>query len=414
MAAIVQTGGFGLRSGGTAGLLSGLVFGALGMIVIGVALALVSGLPTRPPVVPAALSGLAGAVAMMMTRGDALSRRLISAAAMLFAHLVLTVATPFGLPLSGGMIWQLLAFAAFIASVTHANWLCLHDAPFGLVRRYDFEKLLIRIATGVGFIVFTVFVALPFYVMVMTSFKSQAALLANPLDFSIDLGRENLFASYQTLFTEFNFGTYILNSAIVSVSTVVLTLLIAVPGAYAVARLRFQGRAFLSQSILLIYMVPAIVLVLPLYAVFSQLELRNSMLGLLIVYPATTIPVALYMLQGYFRGLPAEMEEAGLMDGLSRLGVIWKITVPLSLPAMASVALYVFMIAWNEFLFAFMFLDDPGIFTLPRGVASLNSSELPREMMMAGAVIATLPIMAMFLWLERFMVQGLAAGAVKG
>jgi multiple sugar transport system permease protein len=104
-----------------------------------------------------------------------------------------------------------------------------------------------------------------------------------------------------------------MNSAIVSVITVILTLLFAIPGAYAVARLRFPGQLFLSRSILLIYMVPAIVLVIPLYAIFSQLGLRDSLLGLVVVYPATTIPVALYMLQGYFRGLPAELEEAGLM-----------------------------------------------------------------------------------------------------
>ncbi|MEL6103538.1 MAG: carbohydrate ABC transporter permease, partial [Pseudomonadota bacterium] len=152
----------------------------------------------------------------------------------------------------------------------------------------------------------------------------------------------------------------------------------------------------------------------PLYAVFSQLGLRDSLLGLVIIYPATTIPVALYMLQGYFRGLPAELEEAGMMDGCSRLAVIWKITLPLSLPAIASVALYVFMIAWNEFLFAFMFLDSPEIFTLPRAVVSLNSSEVPRQHLMAGAVIVTLPVLAIFLWFERFLVTGLTAGSVKG
>ena len=102
------------------------------------------------------------------------------------------------------------------------------------------------------------------------------------------------------------------------------------------------------------------------------------------------------------------------MDGLSRLQVIRKITLPLSLPALASVGLYVFMIAWNEFLLAFMLLDDPGKFTLTRGLASLNSSEVPRQHLMAGAVIATVPIMALFLGLERFMTRGLAAGAVKG
>ncbi len=416
MAAIREQGRYGLRSGVTVGAVSGLIFGTLGMIVIGVALALVSGAPTRPPVGAAALAGLAGAAAVLLTPQGARSRRswTLSGGTTLAALLLLTLGAPFGLPLAEATLWQAIALLLFAGAVAQAHWLCLRGAPLGRLSRYDFERLMIGIARGVGFMLFTVFVALPFYVMVMTSFKSQAALLANPLDFSINLGRDDLFGSYVELFTRFNFGGYIVNSAIVSLSTVALTLLVAVPGAYAVARLRFPGRDAWAQSILLIYMVPAIVLVLPIYAVFSQLELRNTLVGLLMVYPATTIPVALYMLQGYFRGLPAEIEEAALMDGLSRAAVIVKITLPLSLPALASVALYVFMIAWNEFLFAFMFLDDPGIFTLPRGVASLNSSELPRELMMAGAVIATLPIMAIFLWLERFMVQGLAAGAVKG
>ena len=138
-----------------------------------------------------------------------------------------------------------------------------------------------------------------------------------------------------------------------------------------------RGQAVFSRSILLIYMVPVIVLALPIYIGFSMTGLRNTLFGILLIYPVTTIPVALYMLQGYFRGLPAEVEEAGLMDGLNRLQVIWKITLPLALPALASVSLYVFMIAWNEFLLAFMLLDDPSKFTLTRGIASLNSSEIP-------------------------------------
>ena len=150
------------------------------------------------------------------------------------------------------------------------------------------------------------------------------------------------------------------------------------------------------------------------YIAFSVLGLRNTILGIVMIYPVTTIPVALYMLQGYFRGLPGEIEEAGLMDGLSRLQVLWKITLPLSLPALVSVSLYVFMIAWNEFLLAFMLLDDPSKFTLTRGVSMLNNSEIPRQHLMAGAVIATVPIMALFLGLERFMTKGLAAGSVKG
>ena len=285
----------------------------------------------------------------------------------------------------------------------------------GRVDRFDFETSIIRFLTGVGFIIFTVAVFVPFYVMIMTSLKSQQELLLNPLNFGIDLSKGlGLFRSYYELFTDFNFGSYLWTSLCVSILTVIITLAFAIPGAYAVARLKFKGRSAFSQAILLIYMVPMIVLALPIYIGFSMAGLRNTLVGIVMIYPVTTIPVALYMLQGYFRGLPAEIEEAGLMDGLSRLSVIRRITLPLALPALASVSLYVFMIAWNEFLLALMLLDDPAIFTLTRGVASLNSSEVPRQHLMAGAVISTLPILILFLALERFMTKGLAVGGVKG
>ncbi len=287
--------------------------------------------------------------------------------------------------------------------------------PSSALTRHEFEEAAIRFLTGFGYVFFVAIVLIPFYVMVMTSLKNQSELLVNPLDFTIDLSKGwDLFRSYSELFAEFNFGTYLWVSVLVSVLTVIITLLFSVPGAYAVARLRFKGRAAFSRSILLIYMVPMIVLALPIYIAFSTAGLRNTIFGIVLIYPVTTIPVALYMLQGYFRGLPAEVEEAGLMDGLTRLSVIWKITLPLSLPALASVSLYVFMIAWNEFLLAFMLLDDPSKFTLTRGIASLDSSEVPRQHLMAGSVIATVPIMVLFLGLERFMTKGLTAGSVKG
>lgn len=309
----------------------------------------------------------------------------------------------------------LLAAAATAGFSALGVWKILDEVEIGAINRHIFEAAVIRFLTGFGYIFFTAIVLIPFYVMVLTSLKNQAELIQNPLDFSIDLSKGwALFRSYDELFTQFNFGTYLANSFLISVLTVFITLLFAVPGAYAVARLRFKGRAAFSRSILLIYMVPMIVLALPIYIAFSMTGLRNSLGGIVMIYPVTTIPVALYMLQGYFRGLPAEVEEAGLMDGLSRLKVIWKITLPLSLPAMASVSLYVFMIAWNEFLLAFMLLDDPSKFTLTRGIASLNSSEIPRQHLMAGSVVATVPIMALFLGLERFMTKGLTAGSVKG
>ncbi|MES0870308.1 carbohydrate ABC transporter permease [Pseudovibrio sp. SCP19] len=397
---------------------SGAVWGFLSMIVIGVTLTLITGELTIPQVGAATLAAALGALFTHLWEGKiaSIGQKYAPAAIILLALLAATFGAPFALPLSVEPLWQLIALVSFVAVTFWANRQTMAGTPKGSLTRYEKEVIFLRVAKGFGFVVFTVMVALPFYVMVMTSLKSQQQLLGNPLDLSIDLsgGLSGMFRSYIELFTQFNFGTYLTVSAIVSVATVILTLLFSVPGAYAVSRLNFPGRPWMSRSVLLIYMVPAIVLVIPLYAVFSQLGLRNSLTGLLIVYPATTIPVALYMLQGYFKGLPAELEEAGLMDGLSRLGVILKITLPLSLPALASVSLYVFMIAWNEFLFAFMFLDDPDIFTLSRGVVSLNSSEVPRQHLMAGAVIATVPVLCIFLWFERFLVQGLTAGSVKG
>lgn len=315
-----------------------------------------------------------------------------------------------GAALSGSLSYGLL-LAIFLGGA--GQWIS-QTSEFGNLTRYRLELLWIRGLKLFGIVALLVAVIFPLLVMIITSIKSQADLLRNPLDLSVDLLAPGLLNSYTRLIEEFGFLTYFWNSLWVSVVTVVITLGISIPGAYAVARLRFPGSHIFSQSILLIYMVPAIVLMLPLYVVFSQAGLRNTLGGLLLVYPATTIPVALYMLQGYFRGIPKELEEAGRVDGLSLPGILIKITLPLSLPALASVGLYVFMIAWNEFLFAFMFLDDPKIFTLPRGVASLNSSELPRELLMAGAVMTTIPVMLLFLWLERFMVQGLTAGSVKG
>lgn len=421
--AIAQTpampSGFAFGAGTLMSAVIGALAGFVVMIVVGVTLGLVTGAFATPPAGAAALAGLAMGLYLGSAPPAARQTKRIRALAailLVIVHLAATFAMPFGLPLESVPVFQIVALAVFALMTTIGTVLMIADLPASGVSRYMAEAAFIRVMKGLGFVIFTVMVALPFYVMVMTSLKNQAELLANPLDLSIDLsqGVEGLFSSYVELFARFNFGRYLLVSFIVSTATVALTLLFSIPGAYAVARLRFKGQHSFARAILLIYMVPAIVLVIPLYAVFSQLGLRNSLLGLLIVYPATTVPVALYMLKGYFEGIPAELEEAGLMDGLTRLGVILKITLPLALPALASVSLYVFMIAWNEFLFAFMFLDDPSIFTLSRGVVSLNSSEVPRQHLMAGAVVATVPVLVVFLWLERFLVAGLTAGSVKG
>ena len=398
------------------GYLTGPVLGALWMVVlsltVAVAMSFATGEAFRPSMLLSLLWGaLAGGAMVALGRSRIIQLGILAA---LIAVILLGIGPVLaGAETSGfaRVVGALILGAGFAASLAAI----LYEIVPGALNRHEFEGAVIRFLTGFGYIFFTAIVLIPFYVMVMTSLKNQSELIQNPLDFSIDLSKGvELFRSYDELFTQFNFGTYLFNSFFISVLTVFITLAFAIPGAYAVARLRFRGQAAFSRSILLIYMVPMIVLALPIYIAFSMTGLRNSFVGIVLIYPVTTIPVALYMLQGYFRGLPAEIEEAGLMDGLSRLAVIWKITLPLSLPALASVSLYVFMIAWNEFLLAFMLLDDPTKFTLTRGIAALNSSEIPRQHLMAGSVIATVPIMALFLGLERFMTKGLTAGSVKG
>ena len=287
----------------------------------------------------------------------------------------------------------------------------------GLKEEHSTQVILFDFLTLFGILFFSFVILFPFYMMLVTSFKTQIALLVNPLDFSIDFGQDikDLFKSYFVIFKSYKFGKYIITSTIVSVGTVIITLLFAIPAAYAVARLNFFGKTFLSTSILIIYMFPAIVLVIPLYTIFSQLGLRNSIEGLLIVYTATTLPVAIYMLQGYFKSIPKELEEAAILDKLSWFGIIIKIIIPLSIPAISSVALYVFMIAWNEFLFSLMFLDNPNSFTLSRAIQYLSGdAETPRQYLMAGSVVVTLPVLFIFVYFEKYLVSGLTAGSVKG
>lgn len=277
------------------------------------------------------------------------------------------------------------------------------------------ELAVIKVLRVLGVIFFGFISIFPFYWMVVLSFRPLESVLRDPGRLYPTWAEIRELEPYRGVLFEQGFGRFVVNSTIVATVTMVLTLLLAVLGAYAVSRLRFRGRALLSTGILLIYMFPAIVLAIPLFVMFSRLGLRNSLPGLILVYLAQTLPVALYMLRSYFQTIPYDLEEAGLIDGCTRLDVIWRITLPLAVPALASVALYTFMIAWNEFLFALLFLlEAPTRWTLSLGVQQLDSVEVPKTWLMAGSVITTVPIVILFFFFERFLTRGLTAGAVKG
>jgi len=297
------------------------------------------------------------------------------------------------------------------------------DEKLTLIEHLSRHLSLRQFIFAIGLSFFLISILFPFYWMISSSFKTYAEIGCRkpvyiPSSLELDAYRE-LFdpnhPSYQ------RFGVNVMNTIKVSIPTALIAVLLSSFGAYAVARLHFRGRETMLNSILLIYLFPGILLIIPLFAMLSQIgakvgfEVRDNLGVLMFTYLAQTLPVALYMLANYFRTIPAEIEQAGLIDGCTRLSVIWRITLPLAVPALISVFIYTFMIAWNEYLYAFVFLNDRDMFTMPIAINTIFNDPQPRpHVVMAASTIMTLPVIVLFLALERFLAEGLVAGGVKG
>ncbi|MGD2105256.1 MAG: carbohydrate ABC transporter permease [Anaerolineae bacterium] len=258
----------------------------------------------------------------------------------------------------------------------------------------------------------------PFYWMASSSFKTYAEIGGRvpvyvPSALRLD--------AYEELFGYWRFGANVVNSAKVAAPTAIIAVILSTLGAYAVARLHFRGKELMLNGILIVYLFPGILLIIPLFAMLARVgatlgfEVQDNLPVLVLTYLAQTLPVALYMLANYFRTIPAEIEQAALIDGCTRLEVIWRVTLPLAIPALVSVAIYTFMIAWNEFLYALVFLNDREMFTMPIQINTIFNDPSPRpHVVMAASTIMTLPVVVLFLALERFLEEGLTAGGVKG
>jgi multiple sugar transport system permease protein len=273
-------------------------------------------------------------------------------------------------------------------------------------------------------LIFLTVIVFPFYWMVSSSFKTYAEIGGRepvyiPSGLRLDAYGELFDPNHPTRF--WNFGVNILNSIKIAVPTALIAVILSTLGAYAVARLSFRGKEAMLNSILLIYLFPGILLIIPLFAMVSRIgaavgfDVQDNLSVLVFTYLAQTLPVALYMLANYFRTIPAEIEQAALIDGCSRMSVIWRVTLPLAIPALVSVAIYTFMIAWNEFLYALVFLNSRDMFTMPIKINTIFNDPSPRpHVVMAASTIMTLPVVILFLALERFLEEGLTAGGVKG
>ncbi|WP_431926843.1 carbohydrate ABC transporter permease [Nonomuraea jabiensis] len=279
--------------------------------------------------------------------------------------------------------------------------------------RDRFERGLFRVLKPLVIVVLFLMTAFPFLYMVLLSVRDIQELILEPGSlwpraFTLD--------TYVDVLTRQGFLSFLRNSAIVALASVAVTLLISIPGAYAVARLRFFGRRQVHFLFLAVYLFPAIVLAIPLFVLFTMLGLRGSLFGLILVYIAQTVPVTVYMLRNYFETVPQSVEEAAAIDGCTRLSTIWRVVLPLSRPALMATGLYAFMIAWNEFLFALLFLvEKRESWTVSLGLSQLAGSiEIPTTVLMAGSVVLTLPIVIVFFASERLLTEGLTAGAEKG
>ena len=269
-------------------------------------------------------------------------------------------------------------------------------------------------------VVFALVSVFPFYYMLLLSFVPISELLQNPGQILLPITHLS-FASFREVLTPVDSGgqgflQFMGNSAVVAIATVLLTLLVSVLGAYAVARLNFRGRQQTGTLFLAVYLFPAVILAGPLYIVFARIGLTASLVGVVIVYIALTVPVSVHMLRQHFETIPVSVEEAATIDGCSRFQMLRFVTLPLSTPAIMSTALYIFMIAWNEFLFALLFLTaDRDKWTVSLGLSQLtNGIEVPKTILMAGSVILTVPIVLLYGIAERTLTEGRTAGADKG
>jgi multiple sugar transport system permease protein len=257
-----------------------------------------------------------------------------------------------------------------------------------------------------------VWTLVPFYWMIATSLKKDKEIYG----FEATLvPRQPTLQNYARLFDKTPFVKYLRNSTIVAVGNTLASLVFATLGAYALARLRFPGRGLIARGLVFTYLVPPALLFIPLFAVMSVLRLVDTHHGLILAYLSFSVPFCTWLLMGYFRSVPIELEEAALVDGCTRLGSLVRVILPMSLPALAVVAFFAFTQSWNEFLYANVFVNSVEVRTVTTGLTLFIVEDVffwgP---MMGASFLSALPPLLLYLVFQRWVVKGLTLGGVKG
>ncbi|MGI9421236.1 MAG: carbohydrate ABC transporter permease [Geminicoccaceae bacterium] len=269
----------------------------------------------------------------------------------------------------------------------------------------------LKIAGNVMLLVFVFWTLVPFYWMLVTSLKEHKEIYGTEATL---WPQEPTLDSYRTLFFETDYFLFFKNSMLVALGTTFFTVLCASLAAYAIARLDFPGRKILARGMIYTYLVPQSLLFIPLFAIMVGVGLTNSLYGLTLAHLGFTIPFCTWLLMGYFISIPVELEDAALVDGCTRLGVLFRIVLPISLPALAVVAFFSFTLSWNEYLYAVVFNSAPSVLTIPIGLSNFVVEDVffwgP---IMASTVFTVIPPLVVYFFFQRWLITGLTMGAVK-
>ncbi len=262
-------------------------------------------------------------------------------------------------------------------------------------------------------LLFLVAMLFPFYWMTITSLKSNTELFTGPNPFIV---LKPTFEHYVYLFTQTGLVRWTLNSAVVAIVSTALSLFCSILAGYSLARLRYRGATGIGWGVFITYLVPPTLLFLPLTFLIRQFHLFNNLWGLILTYPTFLIPFCTWLLMGYFKGIPRELEESALVDGAGRIQAMVRIVVPLALPGILSAGIFAFTLSWNEFLYSLIFMNDSAMKTIPVGVTTdlVRGDFFYWGELMAGALWGSVPVALLYSFFVDHFVAGMTAGAVKG
>jgi multiple sugar transport system permease protein len=268
-----------------------------------------------------------------------------------------------------------------------------------------------RVFTLAGLIAFLLLVLVPFWWIASMSFKTYEQI---QFAVSIYVPKPFTFENYTALWGT-RFPLWLRNSAVTAIVVTLITTVVASLSGYAVARLRFPGREAVATLVLILYLVPPALLFIPLYRVLAELGATNQLTALFLSYPTFTVPFCTWLMIGFFKALPRELEEAAFVDGATRTTALVRVLLPLAAPGIVASAIFAFTLSWNEFLYALVFIQDETKLTVPVGLNLLIYGDVfSWGQLMAASVITTLPVVGLYMFIQRWMVEGLAAGSVKG